>query len=478
MNIDIDAASRECASDMINFINKGVSPYHVVEEGRQRLLKYGFTQLYEADNWSLEKGGKYFYIRSNSTLIAFVVGKNFNASNAGFKVIGAHTDSPALRLAPVSKIDKLNFRQTCVHIYGGALWHTWFDRDLQLAGRVVYKDRDQYKTTLYQSDGPILKVPNLCIHLQSGTELTSFSPNLETNLKPILSSIVYETLTGKAKTEDDVKNAPLKNNHYAGLLLDIQEKTGISVDNIYDVDLCFSDVQPSAFLGLNKEFVSSPRLDNLFSSWACIRAIGDPKYLDQFVNSSNISMINLYDHEECGSVSFQGAASNVLLSAMERIWGVLSQSQSSPLSKDDLQKMFLNSFLLSCDVGHSVHPNYEDRHKENHKIKINEGIALKINPQQRYTTDSVSASLIKACADLVNVPLQAYIVKNDSPCGSTIGPAISSRCGIKAVDIGAPTWGMHSIRETCGIIDTYYLVELMGSFFSNYEKFAPSLLRC
>ncbi|EGR34018.1 hypothetical protein IMG5_027160 [Ichthyophthirius multifiliis] len=212
----------QLAQDFLNFANKGVSPYHVVHESTQRLQKAGFTQIHETENWDLEKGGRYFFIRSESSLVAFIVGNEFDANNTGFKVIGAHTDSPCLRLAPLSASSSHNFHQTCVCTYGGGLWHTWFDRDLILAGRVVYKDdQDQLKTGLYNSESAILKVPNLAIHLTSIDERNKFAPNLENHLKPILASQIYEKLSGKTV---ETINGPLGKSHYEGLLQHIQKK--------------------------------------------------------------------------------------------------------------------------------------------------------------------------------------------------------------------------------------------------------------
>ncbi|EAR90190.1 aspartyl aminopeptidase (macronuclear) [Tetrahymena thermophila SB210] len=470
--------ARNLTGDFLNFVNKGLSPYHVVQESKERLEKVGFTQLHEGQNWKLVPGGKYYLIRSNSTLLAFTVGKKFDANNTGFKIIGAHTDSPCLRLAPLSQATNQNFRQTCVCTYGGGLWHTWFDRDLVLAGRVVYKTAEgEFKTTLYNSERPILKIPNLAIHLTPQDERGKFAPNTETHLKPVLSSEVYEKLSNTVVSQDAVQNAPLKNNHYAGLLLDISKKTGIPVDNIIDLDLCFADSQPATVVGINEEFISSPRLDNLFSSWAALVALTKPEVNQEIENSSYINVICLFDHEECGSESFQGAGSTLLLQTIDRVFKLLSATQAN-VDVDSLHKTYINSFFVSADMAHSIHPNYPEKHKENHRIKINEGIGLKINHNQRYTTDSVSASLIKSVASKAQIPIQEFVVKNDSPCGSTIGPIVSPNTGIKACDIGAPQWGMHSIRETCGVVDSYYYVELMSAFFLHYETIAPTLLQC
>lgn len=204
-------------------------------------------------------------------------------------------------------------------------------------------------------------------------------------------------------------------------------------------------------MGLNEEYISSPRLDNLFSSFAALRAILSEE--SQSKDSSFINMVCLFDHEECGSESSQGAGSYLLLQNIDRIYHLLAIGDG--VKSDSYHKALTNSFIISADMAHSVHPNYSDKHQQNHKVQINHGIVLKINHNQRYTTDGVSAGILRVIADKVEVPLQDFIVKNDSPCGSTIGPIISSKTGIKAVDIGAPQLGMHSIRETCGVLDAY-----------------------
>ncbi|EAR87946.2 aminopeptidase I zinc metalloprotease (macronuclear) [Tetrahymena thermophila SB210] len=475
--------SKKLSQDFLSYVNKGVSPFHVVQTSKERLVKHGFTQISENDNWNINRGGKYFFIRSNSSLVAFTVGTNFDANDTGFKIIGAHTDSPCLRLAPLSKLTSQEFRQAGVCTYGGGLWHTWFDRDLTLAGRIVYEDENnQFKSDLFFHEGGLFKIPNLAIHLTTADERGKFTPNLENHLKPIFSSEVYEQLVNMQSKNENIEGY-LKNNHYSGLLNLVADQIKVPSKKIIDLDLYFTDVQPGTLIGLNQEFISSPRLDNLFSSWAALRAITPTEVDTPEVegenqnNSKYIHMICLYDHEECGSQSFQGAGSNLLQQTTERVWKILAKD-SNNVKSDSLNKAYLNSFLISADMAHSVHPNYCDRHKTNHQVKLNSGIVIKINHNQRYTTDSVSSALIKAVANDIQVPYQEFAVKNDSPCGSTIGPIVSSQTGIKAVDIGVASWGMHSIRETCGVLDSYYYVQLMSHFFKSYDKIAPSLLKC
>ncbi|KAM3129640.1 hypothetical protein pb186bvf_018251 [Paramecium bursaria] len=458
--------AKQLTKEFIEFVNKAVTPFHVVELSKQRLLNSGFQELNENDNWKLQKGGKYYFTRNLTTIVAFVVGPDYDQNNTGFSIIGAHTDSPCLRLAPVSKLEANGFQQTCVSTYGGGLWHTWFDRELTLAGRIIHKQENQYKSSLFHYPNPLLKIPNLAIHLT--TDRNSFSPNTETNLRPIFSQDSYATLTGEAKIEQQQPTS-FEKKHYSKLLNLIEQETGIKSSDIIDLDFYFADCQPAQLFGLNQEFISSPRIDNLFSSFFALLALASPE-----VNQSGsfIKLVCLHDHEECGSQSAQGADSTLLSTNLRRIYDVLSTNPHV----DSFYKALQRSFAISADMAHSIHPNYSDKHQQNHRVKMNEGIVIKVNHNQRYATDGVSSSIIRVLADQAQVPIQDFIVKNDSPCGTTIGPILSSQTGIKTIDVGCGQWGMHSIRETAGVADTYYLERLFVEFFKSYETLDHKLL--
>lgn len=334
----------------------------------------------------------------------------------GFKIIGAHTDSPCLRLAPVSKLESNKMHQTYVNTYGGGLWHTWFDRDLTLGGRVVYKSEQGYDYKLYHHAGPLIKIPNLAIHLTTADE-RKFAPNSESHLRPILSSEVYNQLTG-LKDEKEKKDGA-QGKHYYQLLQMVAKSLGIDVDAITDLDFYLSDSNPGTLFGMNQEFISAPRIDNLISTFFCVKAIAAEQAHN--AESSFVNMVCLFDHEEVGSTSAQGANSTLMENSLKRIFQVMS-SEDNSCKPDSFFKALQRSFQISSDVSHGVHPNYAEKHQTNHKVKINEGIVLKTNCNQRYATDSVSLTLLRAVADSANVPIQDFVVKNDSPCGSTIGP--------------------------------------------------------
>lgn len=415
---EILKASRVLSDRFLEFVNHCISPFHVVHWWKTKLLERGFKELVETENWQLQKAGKYFFTRNCSTIVAFDIGKDFDINNAGkltvdagFKIVGAHTDSPCLRLAPVSKMTSADFHQTCVSTYGGGLWHTWFDRTLRLGGKVVYNNGDAYTTKLWQSSKALLKVPNLAIHLTE--ERKKFEPNTESHLRPILSSEIYKQLLKpepKVKKEDE---KGIYKKHYSGLVDLIANDLGINANTIMDFDLYFADSNPAGYFGLNDEYISSPRLDNLFSSFHSMNALIESENVGRYIN-----MVALFDHEECGSESAQGAGSNIIHQAIERIFKLMSGDLKT---SDGFEKLVQKSFVISADMAHGLHPNYSDKHQSNHRVEINKGIVIKTNVNQRYATDSASAAIIQIIAEKANVPVQDFIVKNDSPCGSTIG---------------------------------------------------------
>jgi aspartyl aminopeptidase len=422
----------------------------------------------------LSKLGKYYFTRNNTTLVAFTIGGKFDANNTGFKLIGTHTDSPNLRLTPISKMQSQEFNQLCVQVYGGALFHTWFDRDLVIGGRVVYKnEKGDFDTTLFKSDSAILRIPNLAIHLIAAEKRNAFEFNKETELRPLISTTVYDQLTYPEGIDKGQEEGPLTKKHYRGLLDLISKKTGIPVKDILDLELSLADSQPSALIGLYEEFISSPRLDNLFSSYHALDALINSKE-EALASSSYINFAALFDHEEIGSTSQQGADSNLLATTTQRIFKLLSQEQKDT-KVDSYEKALKRSFLISADMAHSVHPNYPEKHQVDHKVKMNQGIVVKTNAQQRYTSDSTSSTILRALALKADIPVQEFVARNDMPCGSTIGPMSSSVTGIKTVDIGAPQLAMHSCREMCGVLDGYYYNHLFQAFYNEFENLGGKL---
>jgi len=457
------------AADLLQFVNSSPTPFHLVSHAEQILRAARFTKLEERDSWipgsegetpKVVKGGRYFYNRNGSTLVAFTVGGRYQPGN-GFKVIGAHTDSPVLKVRPNSQRSSTGYLQVGVECYGGGLWHTWFDRDLSLAGCVIVKEADGgFKKQLVHIKRPILRIPNLCIHLQTAEERSAFKFNNETHLQPILTFL--ETTLNK---EESGKEAG-KERHSPALLGLLAQELGCSVSAIKDFELTLFDTQPGTLWGLKNEFLSSPRLDNQAHCYTGLCALlGHAVDIEA---DSGVSMLVCFDHEEIGSDSAQGAGSPVMSEAVTRVLGCFSQGE-------EIHRITLrNSYLISADVAHAVHPNYPDKHEKNHAPALNAGTAIKTNNNQRYATNAETGFLLRELARRAGVPVQEYVVRNDTPCGSTIGPIIASKTGIRTVDLGICSWSMHSIRETLGCDDVVSNIKLFQTFYAEFAHLDSS----
>ncbi|KMZ75010.1 Aspartyl aminopeptidase, putative, expressed [Zostera marina] len=457
------AAANSVASDFLDFLNASPTAFHAVDEAKKRLKKEGYEQLSERDDWSLEAGKKYFFARNHSTIIAFAIGKRFVAGN-GFHIVGAHTDSPCLKVKPNSKITKGGYVEVGVQTYGGGLWHTWFDRDLTVAGRVIVKSENdgsiQYSNKLVRMREPILRIPTLAIHLDRNVS-ESFKFNNQAHLLPVLATSVKAELQ-KQTEENDCRN---DKNHHSILMQLISNQVNSKSTEICDFELQICDTQPSVFGGSQKEFIFSGRLDNLCMSFCSLKALIDSTSSENCLDSEpGVRMVALFDNEEVGSNSAQGAGSPVLLDALTRV----TESFSSPNSKV-LLKAIQKSFIVSADMAHALHPNYMDKHEEHHQPKLHGGLVIKHNANQRYATSMVTAMIFREIAKQHNLPIQDFVVRNDMPCGSTIGPILASGIGIRTVDVGAPQLSMHSIREMCAVDDVKHSYEHLKAYFEDFS---------
>lgn len=447
------------------YIDETPTPYHLCSESIKLLKAKGFTPLKEETPWAsgglVKPGGKYFYTRNMTTLVAFTVGGKFEAGG-GFNVVGAHTDSPVLKLKPASKMAGSGYMQVAVECYGGGLWHTWFDRELSVAGCVIVADgKGGFKRHLVNLKDPLLRVPSLCIHLQSADERASFAPNKETQLQPILAMVEADL-----NKEKDVKGADSR--HHPEFLALLAKEIGCEIEAIKDFELTLCDTQPSQVWGLNKEFFSSPRLDNQVHCFTSVMALLDYAGSGKLEEAKDVSVVACFDHEEVGSESACGAGSPVMQDAMQRIAGCFSKDEE--LYRVSVRK----SFLVSADVAHAIHPNYASKHDSKHAPLLNKGTVLKTNDNQRYATNAETGFFLRELSRRGGTEFQEFMVKNDCPCGTTIGPIIAAKVGIRAVDIGVPSWSMHSVRETVGVADVLSNYILLKTFFQEFRALDAS----
>lgn len=426
---------RELAEGLLQFLHEGKTAYNVVDVMRKDLLSLGYQELKGQETWKLLEGDRAFYTKNDSSLFVIQVGKE--ALKQGFKMAGAHTDSPTFRVKPNAEMVEEGFLKLNVETYGGPILSTWFDRPLSLAGRVMVKGEHilNPKTMVVDLEKPILYIPSLAIHMNrkvnEGVEV-----NKQKHVLPIMGMV----------DEDFEKE---------GFIKALVAKTlDIKVEDILDYDLFAYEVEKGCFVGLHEELISSKRQDNLSSVHAILEA---QKMAKDF---SGINIGAFFDNEECGSASKQGADSTLLRDLMERVYYSLGGDRSGFLQ--NLEK----SFMISADLAHSVHPNYKDMHDPTNHPVINQGPVIKVSANQRYTSDGDSMSVFKGLCEEADVPCQYFVNRSDLQGGSTIGPIGSTHLPIRTIDIGNALLAMHSARELGGVQDHYYLVKALQIYFN------------
>ncbi|MEZ4278976.1 MAG: M18 family aminopeptidase [Myxococcota bacterium] len=440
------------AADLLRFIDGSPTPYHAVETAVALLEEAGYSRLDEREVWSLSPGERVYVVRAGGSLAAFEVGSKPPAE-AGFRIVGAHTDSPNLRIKPVADVRAHGYQQLAVEPYGGVLLHTWLDRDLSLAGRVVLSDGDDVRTELVDLERPLLRIPSLAIHLNRELAQEGLKLNAQQHLVPVvglserenLAALVRESLAGRRGKTKRAKA------HKGGEIL--------------AYDLMVYDTQPAALAGAAKEFVLAPRLDNLASCHAGLRAL---LAAGEAGGIAATRAIVFWDHEEVGSRSRAGAAGPFLADLLGRIGAAFEGPgrKASP-SPQLAERAVARSWLVSADMAHAVHPNYADRHEPGHRPVIGRGPVIKRNMNQSYATDAETAGLFAALCAHVGVTPQNFVTRSDLGCGSTIGPISAARIGIRTVDVGNPMLSMHSCREMAGAADVAPMIEVLGAFFGS-----------
>ncbi|MEQ8145669.1 M18 family aminopeptidase [Streptomyces sp. OP7] len=415
--------------DLMSFLAASPTPYHAVANAAERLEKAGFRQVAETDAWDGTAGGK--YVLRGGAIIAWYVPEGADP-HTPFRIVGAHTDSPNLRVKPRPDSGAHGWRQVAVEIYGGPLLNSWLDRDLGLAGRLSLRDGT---TRLVDVDRPLLRVPQLAIHLDRAVNSDGLKLDKQRHMQPVWGM------------GDDVRDGDL--------IAFLEETAGVPAGEVTGWDLMVHPVEPPAYLGRDRELVAGPRMDNLLSVHAGTAALAAAARGSRL---SYIPVLAAFDHEENGSQSDTGADGPLLGSVLER--SVLARGGSY----EDRARAFAATVCLSSDTGHAVHPNYAERHDPTHHPRVDGGPILKVNVNNRYATDGSGRAVFAAACEKAGVPFQSFVSNNAMPCGTTIGPITAARHGIRTVDIGVAILSMHSARELCGTQDPFLLANALVAF--------------
>jgi aspartyl aminopeptidase len=426
----------DLAHDLVDFIHKSPSPFHVVANVRDILTSKGFTELGLTQKWGISTGGKYFITRNDSAIIAFIVG-NGNVEEEGFRLVGAHTDSPSFRIKPSPEmVVEEAYLRLNTEVYGGPILNTWMDRPLSIAGRVSLKTDDPFhpETRLVSIGRPVVTIPNQSLHMNrkvnEGIEL-----NKQKDMLPLVACV----------------NGDFEKDGFLATLL--AEELGVDADGVVDFDLFLHEYERGRVIGLNDEFISSTKLDDLAMVHAGLHALLNAQA------AKATRMLICYDNEEVGSRTKQGAASPILRTLLERIALALGKD------REDFFRAIYHSFLISADMGHGLHPNAVDKHDPVNKPIVNGGPMVKVAAGQNFSTDSTTAAVYEALCQKADIPVQRFVSRSDLRGGSTIGPISSTQLDIRSLDVGNPALAMHSIRELCGVQDHDYMRRSFEEFY-------------
>lgn len=428
---------KKLANELIDFLYNSPTAYHAASSVKEILDKEGFEELFESDSWKVKKGGKYYLKKNDSAVIAFTVG-NGEIEKDGFRLIGAHTDAPGFKIKPNAEmVGENHYLKLNTEVYGGPILYTWFDRPLGIAGRVIVKGKSALKpeVKLVNINKPVLVIPSLAIHMNRSVN-EGYEFNKQKDTLP-LAGFVNESL----EKEDLLLNL-------------ITEELGVNKEDILDFDLFLYEFEKGCIMGVNEEFISAGKLDDQWMVFAGIKAL---------INSSDIDATKFMiciDNEEIGSLTAQGANSNLIRRTLERIAIALDKNT------EEFFRALSNSIMISADLAHAVHPNLPEKHDPTNRPVLGNGPVLKIAASGSYSTEGVAAGIFEAVCKEANVPMQKFVNRSDVKGGTTIGPMSAADLCIPVVDMGAPILGMHSVRELATVKDNFYSVEAFTKFFS------------
>jgi aspartyl aminopeptidase len=420
---------RAYTDSLLTYLAASPTPYHAVAQAAELLDKAGFRRLSETAAWDAQPGGQ--YVIRGGAMVAWYLPPGAEAARP-FRLIGSHTDSPNLRVKPVPDTGSAGWRQVAVEVYGGTLYNTWLDRDLGLAGRLTLRDGDEI---LVNIDRPLLRVPQLAIHLDRSVNGEGLRLNPQMHLTPVWG--LGEPVHGD-------------------LIEFVAAEYGLRQSDVLGWDLMLHDVAPPAYVGRDADMITASRLDNLMSVHASVAAMVTA--VEEGLDDGPIPVLAAMDHEEAGSVSTTGALGPFLETVLER----LVETRGGGV--DARARAYAGSVMASSDLAHAVHPNYPERHDMGHRPRANGGPVLKVNLNQRYATDGATRAVWARACEAAGVPWQTFVSRNDQPCGTTIGPLAASRLGIAAFDVGVPALSMHSARELCGADDPWRLAAALTAF--------------
>ena len=426
---------KKLALELLEFIDNSPTAYHASDRVKGILEGEGYLELKESEKWQIEKGGKYYVHKNQSAIIAFEIGRG-ELETDGFRIIGAHTDSPGFRIKPKAEIIEIDkYIKLNTEVYGGPILNTWFDRPLSLAGRVVIKGSTLLKPEikLINIDKPILVIPNLAIHMNRNVN-EGYPINKQKDTLPILGLV----------------NKKLEEDNY--LLNLVSEKIGVPKEGILDFDLFLYEYNKGCLIGIEEELISASRLDDLWMVFAGVKALIDSR------KSKATNVMICIDNEEIGSLTAQGADSSFALNILERISLALGKD------KEEFYRGLSNSLMISADLAHGVHPNYIEKHDPTNKPLLGNGPVIKIAASGSYSTDAYSSGIFKGLCEDASIPYQTFVNRSDLRGGTTIGPILSSKLSIPVIDMGAALLGMHSIRELASVSDNYNTINLFKAF--------------